>query len=1209
MLIDSLDCTNDKLFITLQVRADNPGEEFYLGDQNYRFSFNTNVLSNPTIVQELDASAYISGGPGPAGFSFYSPHSMTGSLDTIVSYNLELQGGDGLYVTDTDYINVGVVSLDILDYNTPVCLRWHRDIPADFPNTYVGQNYVGALIPTIEGSYLDYYQDLSNACMNGSPVAANDTGTTPEDQAITICLPTNDSDPENTLDASSVSLLSSPPASEGTATLDVVTGCITFTPTADFNGTVTAFDYQICDMGMQIPSYHGDNNPNPIPAPDTGDPDLQTMPPACITATVNITVTPTNDAPVATDDTGSTPEDTPLNGDVSINDSDLDGDPLTATPVTQPTNGTLTLNANGTYTYTPDTDYNGADSFEYQICDNGSPALCNNAVVNITVTPANDAPVATDDTGSTPEDTPLNGDVSINDGDLDGDPLTATPVTQPTNGTLTLNANGTYTYTPDTDYNGADSFEYQICDNGSPALCDNAIVNITVTPANDAPVATDDTGSTPEDTPLNGDVSINDSDLDGDPLTATPVTQPTSGTLTLNPNGTYTYTPDTDYNGNDSFEYQICDNGSPALCNNAVVNITVTPANDAPVATDDTGSTPEDTPLNGDVLINDSDLDGDPLTATPVTQPTNGTLTLNANGTYTYTPDTDYNGNDSFEYQICDNGSPALCNNAVVNITVTPANDAPVATDDAGSTPEDTPLNGDVSINDSDLDGDPLTATPVTQPTNGTLTLNPNGTYTYTPDTDYNGNDSFEYQICDNGSPALCDNAVVNITVTPANDAPVATDDAGSTPEDTPLNGDVSINDGDLDGDPLTVNTTPVTSPANGNITLNANGAYMYVPNLNFFGSDSFEYQICDNGSPALCDNAIVNITVTSVNDAPVVTNDQATTNEATPVDINVLLNDSDTEDGTLAPCNVTISTAPTNGTVTFSLAPACVLTYTPNSGFSGNDTFEYQVCDSGGTCENAIVDVTVNQVCLNIDLKVWLEGGLSDLAGGYLPSMRADLSRVRYILPGQSNSTLPSGQPYNTTPWNYMGTEGPGWTDADYQNIEAANAGMGVVDWILVSFRTGLATSTTFQKAAALVFEDGSIVFADPCVLTVSAPSSIYIVIEHRNHMGVMSHIPATVSGGQISYDFRNQDSYTNVSFGQKQVAPGMYAMYAGDCDQISDVTSYDTNGNDKALWIAENGIFAQYLLTDLNLNGDITGADKILWFQNNGIASGVLR
>jgi len=108
---------------------------------------------------------------------------------------------------------------------------------------------------------------------------------------------------------------------------------------------------------------------------------------------------------------------------------------------------------------------------------------------------------------------------------------------------------------------------------------------------------------------------------------------------------------------------------------------------------------------------------------------------------------------------------------------------------------------------------------------------------------------------------------------------------------------------------------------------------------------------------------------------------------------------------------------------------------------------------------------------------------------------------------------------------------------------------------------------------------------------------------------MGVMSHIPATVSGGQLSYDFRAQDSYTNVSFGQKQIVPGMYAMYAGDCDQTADITSYDTNGNDKSLWIADNGIFAKYLLTDLNLNGDITGADKILWFENNGIASGVLR
>jgi len=137
----------------------------------------------------------------------------------------------------------------------------------------------------------------------------------------------------------------------------------------------------------------------------------------------------------------------------------------------------------------------------------------------------------------------------------------------------------------------------------------------------------------------------------------------------------------------------------------------------------------------------------------------------------------------------------------------------------------------------------------------------------------------------------------------------------------------------------------------------------------------------------------------------------------------------------------------------------------------------------------------------------------------------------------------------------------------------------------------------------------DGSVVFTEPCVLTLSASSSIYVLVEHRNHMGAMSHVPVPVIGNQLSYDFRAQDSYTNVSFGQKEVVPGIYAMYAGDCEQVSDAASYDTNGSDKAVWVIENGTFAQYLLTDFNLDGDITGADKMLWYQNNGAASGVLR
>jgi len=981
MLIDSIDCTTNKLFIDIQVRADNPGEEFYLGDQNYRFSFTRNVLANPALVQELDVTGYIVGGPGPAGFSFYSPHTLTGSLDTIVSYNLELQGGDGIFVTDTNYINVGRMSLDILDYNTPVCLRWHRDIPVDFPNTFVGQKFNGNLIPTNEGSYLDYYQDLSSACNNTAPAATNDTGTTPEEQPITVCLPTNDTDPENALDSTSVTLLTTPPASEGTVVLDSLTGCITFTPTADFNGTVTAFDYQICDLGVLIPSYHGDNNPNPIPAPDAGDPPIQSQPPACITATVNLTVTPVNDAPVAVDDTETTLEDTPLNSDVLPNDSDIDGDPLTVTttPVTAPTNGTVTLNANGTYTYTPNPGYNGTDSFEYEVCDSGTPQLCDTAIVNISIGSVNDPPVAVDDNETTPEDTPLNANVLTNDSDPENDNLTVTttPVTPPANGTLTLNANGTYTYTPNADFSGTDSFEYEVCDDGSPVECSTAIVNITITPANDAPVATDDTGTTSEDTPLNGTtVLTNDTDIDtGNVLTATttPVTAPTNGTVTISSTGTYVYTPNPDFNGTDTFEYEVCDNGTPQLCDNAVVTITITPVNDAPVAVDDSGTTPEDTPLNGTtVLSNDTDVDtGDVLTATttPVTAPTNGTVTISPTGTYVYTPNADFNGTDSFEYEVCDNGSPALCDIAVVNITITPANDTPVAVDDTNITTEDTPVSGDVSPNDSDIDGDPLTVntTPTAAPTNGTVALNANGTYAYTPNPDFNGTDSFRYEICDNGSPALCDEATVTITMTPVNDPPVANDDVGTTPEDTPFNGPTVLsNDTDVDtGDVLTATTTPIANPTNGTVTINPDGTYTYTPNMGFNGSDTFEYEVCDNSIPQLCDIATVTITIDDVNDQPTALDDTDTTPEDTPLNgIDLLANDTDIDGN-----NLTITTTPvtstTNGTLVINANGT--YTYTPNPEFNGTDTFEYEVCDDGVNpnmlCDTATVTITVTPV------------------------------------------------------------------------------------------------------------------------------------------------------------------------------------------------------------------------------------------------------
>src|SRR5207248_2958574 len=185
---------------------------------------------------------------------------------------------------------------------------------------------------------------------------------------------------------------------------------------------------------------------------------------------------------------------------------------------------------------------------------------------------------------------------------------------------------------------------------------------------NNAPVAANDSYSVDEDgtltVPATGVLS-NDSDADGNSLTVAsprPISGPSHGTLTLNANGSFTYTPAANYNGPDSFTYQATDgaaNSTPAT-----VSITVNPVDDPPVAVNDSATTNEDTAVTIAVLNNDSDVDGDPLTSAKVTDPAHGTVTHNANGTFTYTPAANYNGGDSFTYKACDNGSPSLCSTA-----------------------------------------------------------------------------------------------------------------------------------------------------------------------------------------------------------------------------------------------------------------------------------------------------------------------------------------------------------------------------------------------------------------------------------------------------------------------------------------------------------------------------------------------------------------
>src|ERR687891_714430 len=278
----------------------------------------------------------------------------------------------------------------------------------------------------------------------------------------------------------------------------------------------------------------------------------------------------------------------------------------------------------------------------------------------------------------------------------------------------------------------------------------------TWTAVNAPPVAADDSASTDEDNPVTIDVLANDSDPEGDTLTVDSVTQPTNGTAVVNPDDTVTYTPDPDFNGTDSFDYTISDgNGST---DTATVTVTVGGVNDPPVANDDAATTDEDTPVVIDVLANDTDADGnlDPSSVSVTGGPFNGSAAVNPNGTITYTPDPDFNGSDSFSYEVCDT-APA-CDTATVLITVGAVNDPPVAADDAASTDEDTPVIIDVLSNDSpgpaDESSQSLTVDSVTQPANGTAVINPDNTVTYTPDPNFNGSDSFTYTACDDGTPS-----------------------------------------------------------------------------------------------------------------------------------------------------------------------------------------------------------------------------------------------------------------------------------------------------------------------------------------------------------------------------------------------------------------------------------------------------------------------
>jgi VCBS repeat-containing protein len=676
-----------------------------------------------------------------------------------------------------------------------------------------------------------------------------------------------------------------------------------------------------------------------------------------------------NTAPIANNDNYSVNEDTTLNAVVTgvlINDTDPENNPLTAAWMSGPTNGSVTLNPNGSFAYIPNTNWNGIDTFTYRAYD--GTAYSTAATVIITVNAVNDAPVANADSYSTNEDTiltvPAVG-VLTNDTDVDGNPLTSVLVSTPANGSVTLNANGSFSYAPNTDWNGADSFTYGASDGTLPS--NTVTVSITVNAVNDPPVANPDSYTVNEDAPLSisaRGVLTNDTDAETTPalvqLMGSPAHTGAGGTFVFPGDGSFQYQADPNWFGTDSFTYRVHD--GTASGNTTTVTITVNPVNDLPTGNADSYSTNEDTTLTiaaPGVLNNDSDpVENTPLTTSLVTGPTHGALTLNADGSFTYTPSANWNGIDGFVYQAYDGTN--YTSDIAVMLTANAVNDGPSAGDDGPyTTNEDIPLTvADPGVLGNDTDGDSSTLTvssfDATSANGGTVSVAANGSFIYTSVANWSGTDNFNYTVSDG---TLTDTALVTIIVGVVNDVPVAGNDGPyATDEDTPLTVDVAsgvlTNDTDPESDPLTAVLD--TTTAHGALTLNSDGSFTYVPTTGFFGTNTFTYHVTDGTD--VSSPATVTIDVGMVNrPGGLAEDDFAITGPSTPVTLDVLANDHD-PDGDLL--SVEQIGEPANGIVT--IAGAGMLTYTPDPGFYGEEAFRYYVTDGFGAHDWALITIVV---------------------------------------------------------------------------------------------------------------------------------------------------------------------------------------------------------------------------------------------------------
>ncbi|TOH56518.1 RTX toxin, partial [Vibrio parahaemolyticus] len=581
--------------------------------------------------------------------------------------------------------------------------------------------------------------------------------------------------------------------------------------------------------------------------------------------TVNVDVTPVNDAPVAKDDTAITDEDTPVTIDVLPNDNDIDGDKLSIQSASVPEAQGKVEIVDGKLVFTPAENFNGDAEITYTVTDG---ELTDAAKVTVTVNPVNDAPtIKVDAVESITEDAVSTDMVvatlTVRDTDTPEDQLTVS-LENNSNGYFVFVGNEVKLTQAGVDAVNNDELNLKdltisasVSDGVNPTANDSD--SLIVNRVNDAPVAKDDIATTQEDTAVTIDVLPNDSDVDGDKLSIESASVPKEqGTVEV-VNGKLVFTPAENFHGDAEITYTITDG---ALTDQATVNVTVNAVNDTPVVESsiaDQTLAEDFTPYTIDLNTAFSDVDNVDGELTFSVSGNSNIQVAIVNGIATFTPTADWNGSEALTFTATDPSGESVSQTA--NFTVAPVADI-VA--DSARVVEDTPTIIKVLGNDT-FEGDDKVVSLDTNngPANGTVSVNPDGSVTYTPNDNYHGEDTFTYIVTSGG---VSESAIVEVNVTPVNDAPVAKDDIATTQEDTAVTIDVLPNDSDVDGDKLSIQSATVPE-AQGKVEI-VDGKLVFTPAENFNGHAEITYTVTDG---ELTDEAKVTVTVNPVNDAPTI--------------------------------------------------------------------------------------------------------------------------------------------------------------------------------------------------------------------------------------------------------------------------------------------------------------------------------------------------